>query len=163
MEQPSSIPALRRIALIFEAKSAIMAKPHFEWRSGNSRERSLTDDQDPVIWLHEQTVRAFREQVAKARFAGLHEQYIEAQIEKVWIHVYLQLAGLSPAAEQIQACVGDRWTLKKVNDDLRAIKQAEQAALKKSAAEKGGPKATRDPFEPPPLVFGSRGSLGGLR
>jgi hypothetical protein len=122
----------------------------------------LTEDQDPMIWLHERAVESFTDLVAKARFAGLHEQYIEEQKGKVSIHAICALAGLNPSLQDIRDCVKAKWPVAQINRDLRAMKEAQQAAAKPSTAS-SGPIVYRDHLSPPRLVFGSRGSLGGMR
>jgi hypothetical protein len=122
----------------------------------------LTDDYDPLIWLHDQALEVFQDLVAKAKFKGLHEQYFEDQQGKVSIYVICELAGLNPSLEEILNCIKGKWSPKQINSDLRAMKEAQQAAAKPSLAA-SGPAVYRDHFSPPRLVFGSRGAVGGMR
>ena len=115
-----------------------------------------------MSWLHERAVESFTDLVAKARFAGLHEQYIEEQKGKVSIHAICALAGLNPSLQDIRDCVKAKWPVAQINRDLRAMKEAQQAAAKPSPTP-GGPTVYRDHFSPPRLVFGSRGAVGGMR
>lgn len=122
----------------------------------------MTDDYDPLIWLHDQAMEVFQGLVAKAKFKGLHEQYIEDQQAKVSIYVICELAGMNPSLQDIRDCVEAEWSVAAINRELRGMKEAQQATAKPSPAS-GGPTVYRDHFSPPRLVFGSRGAVGGMR
>lgn len=145
-------------ALIFEAKNAIMAKPHFERRSDVSRENVLTDTEDPLMWLTNQARKAFAAQVAKAKFRTLHRDYMEKEWNGVMTHVICALHGMSPTQADVVRCVTSKWTQAKINGDLRAMKKAAEPQRGRASTSD----VCIDLFRPP-IVQSSRGTYGGTR